>query len=226
MARQVYTALSVLALIALGASSRAQVLADSATGFSGTQGLNGWTYGYYDQPNTNTHFVQLPTFNGTSWIESPTPPPWTFISATLTHPNGFNEAQEQWSVRRWTSDFAGVVDITGHLAKQNTAGGTGIFGEVFVDASNTSSPVYNHYIVGTDGVGVDFNFLTTVSVGSVVDFVVKANGFDTYDTTLYTATISEVSGTPEPGSLAFLAGFMVTGLYAGKRRANRRSHSS
>ncbi|MFM9958763.1 MAG: GC-type dockerin domain-anchored protein [Phycisphaerales bacterium] len=101
------------------------VFADSAAQFSGVQGQNGWSYGFYDgDPGvafTAADFEPLPLF-------AAPPPPfgnsvdpfwhrdpllfWTAVDAELMHPNGLaagRTPQVNWAVRRWLCDRTAPV---------------------------------------------------------------------------------------------------------------------
>ncbi|MGE3308749.1 MAG: cadherin-like beta sandwich domain-containing protein [Limisphaerales bacterium] len=100
-----------------GVSSGASVIADSVADFGGTQGLNGWSYGYYDItrlggppkspndltlfPNTGAAYSALNYWDGTLWDWFAGNQPWTEISATGGHPNGSNQSNQHWVVRRY-----------------------------------------------------------------------------------------------------------------------------
>src|SRR5580765_4931448 len=71
------TTLITLLLILAGSIARAQTIADSVANFSGTQGSNGWYYGYYDVTgdvvpgyNPTNDFRQFTIWDGTAWHET------------------------------------------------------------------------------------------------------------------------------------------------------------
>ena len=122
---------------------RAEIVADSVSGFSGEQGANGWSYGYWDRSaNTDESYSQAADFRllrhfGSDPIndlsgrrEFTTGKLWnlqdglyyTSLWAEGGHPNGTMKlgtyAQvEQWAVRRWVSTTHGPVTISGHGGK-------------------------------------------------------------------------------------------------------------
>src|SRR5687767_996521 len=82
MIRSVLAVAALIAVLSVSAADvRAQVVADSVSDFSGTQGANGWYYGYYRRSgdsggyNANTDFRQFTTHrpgdgsgNPGSWV--------------------------------------------------------------------------------------------------------------------------------------------------------------
>ncbi len=155
--------------------------ASSRDGFSGTQGQNGWSYGYYDgssgTPYTNGDFQQLPSYDSTQqvwWFGSLTPY-YTQVGVELMHPNGGSATPSdtlQWAVRRWTSDVSGSVTLFGHLYKMDTmtcSSCDGVTGHVL--SGDTS--LWSQSIAADDATGVNFALPVNVSVGSTVDFAVS-----------------------------------------------------
>jgi len=174
------------------------MLASSINGYSGTQGLNGWRYGYYPSP-PNTSFKELkyypsfpfdPTPATQVWIESPAGSYWTNITRTAQHPESRSDndgmvATDQWAVRRWTSSYDGFATISGRLAKADTGGGDGIVGHIVVDGK----VVWSKPLAFDDAVGVHFSVRVALSFGSTVDFGLGPNQTDNFDKTTFTATI-------------------------------------
>jgi len=141
------TALAVCSLLATGchnASPRSpQVVADSIGGFSGEQGANGWSYGYwdytadadksYDQAadfQLLRHFGSDPINQLSTRPELGTGKLWTLqdglyytsLWAGGGHPNGdldlgARARAEHWAVRRWVSTTDGPITISGRAAK-------------------------------------------------------------------------------------------------------------
>ena len=121
----------------------AEVIANSVTEFSNKQGKDGWQFGYWDRSVDNdgqydqtAEFKELKHFgkdvrNGLSGHDKFTTGElwcledgryYTSIWASGGHANsskklGNYAAAEQWPVRRWISDVAGTVTISGHAGK-------------------------------------------------------------------------------------------------------------
>lgn len=84
-------------------------LADSVEDFSGTQGKDGWQYGYYSGVLTSNTFKLLPEYFAntdlkTSWWHLQGSDYWTAVDAFGGHPHGPMSIRplqvEQWAVRR------------------------------------------------------------------------------------------------------------------------------
>jgi hypothetical protein len=147
--------IAVLAcLMCLVSQARGDIIADSVSHFSGTQGQDGWYYGYSSGPFTGTNFTLMTQFapseitSGDSWyVQEGTY--WTQLSVTGAHGNGTTTSggrtpTEQWAVREWVSNVAGDVTISGSIAKLIT-GGNGVTADIFVvetkSIRNTSEPL-------------------------------------------------------------------------------------
>lgn len=110
------------------ATSGAALVADSVTGFSGTQGANQWRYGIYNRSqdldshyDAATDFNSSPagwTFQGGEWSLDAADPPWSALGAQHVHPNGLNDGEEHWVIRRWVSPVSGPVTVDWHFAKE------------------------------------------------------------------------------------------------------------
>jgi hypothetical protein len=224
---------AIAAAILLSASLPAAAqIANSVTEFSGTQGQNSWNYGFYDRTNDAggvynalTDFQLMTQFDGTTWkVQNGTF--WTFLSADTAHPNGTTTSGgrlpvEQWAIRRYTSEVAGTINISGTLAKvQGQTGGNGVTGRIFVDGVE----VFTQNIAGSDTTGVNYSFNMNVSGGSLVDFALDPLASDDLsDSTRFTAVINTVAA-PEAGTGALLLmGVLSTAGIAGRRRRCRRS---
>ncbi len=116
-------------------------IANSITEFSGTQGQNNWTHGWYNKTGDGdasyaagdfTAFT-AGEFNGTNFALAG-PPPWTTLGAADAHPNGINSSpnQEHWVVRRYEAEVAGDLLVEWNLRKTNPFG-EGVSGGVYVN---------------------------------------------------------------------------------------------
>ncbi|MDB2327250.1 hypothetical protein N9V94_01675 [bacterium] len=162
-------------------SAHAEVVADSVANFPTTkdQGVNGWTYGYravdQDADDLNTYdpeadFVAFDEadgwiWNGTAWDWGDGNVPWTVINATGGHPNGPNNGEEQWAVRRWTATVGPKpLAVSWHLHKNNTNGnGTS------VSVNLNGIQVDYGAVEGSDDVGIDQTVYVNVNPGDHID---------------------------------------------------------
>lgn len=178
------------AIFKVGAAGKTRVLADSAAEFSGTQGQNNWSYGYYDGPFDSSDFQLMTQFTGDLWyVQEGTY--WTNLWEKGGHPNGpvssgGRQDVEHWPVRRWISEVGRNINMSGTIAKNNTGGGDGITGHILVDGVK----VFSQALGASDSTGVNYSISATVKVGSVVDFAIEPGGTDHFDGTDFTAIIT------------------------------------
>lgn len=182
------------------------LVTSSTADFSGSQGLAGWKYGYYDgdsaSPFTPQDFEEMPTYQAGSWTVS-VPTYWTVLTPSGGHPNGQitsggRSPVQQWAVRRWECTVDGVVDVRGSLSKSNLIGGNGVVGHIFVDGVEA----WRAAISGTDGYGVGFNMQLAVTRSSVIDFALDPGASnDLSDSSTFVIEIASRDryGTGTPG---------------------------
>ncbi|PYI81548.1 MAG: hypothetical protein DME26_19790 [Verrucomicrobia bacterium] len=183
-----------------------EVVADSVADFSGTQGQNNWSYGYYNKTTDRvagyqtTNFVAFPNeegpyspanfWNGTFWDWFNGNPPRDEIGPDLARPNGANSGDEHWVIRRWQSSFTGTLSIEWKLAKREV-GGNGVTGRVFLNGSQLDLAS----IAGDDLVGTNRSLVVAnARAGDLLDFAlspvgVTATSDDTLDGAVMTTTI-------------------------------------
>ena len=159
---------------------------------TGTQGENGWTYGYYDNtnnPNVFVPFDQALHWNANNWDHgfnggANTNAPWTSIQRTSGHPNttAFTNAgvadpgPDFHAVRRYTvpAGVSGQVGIDWHVLKNN-GNGTGVTGNIL----HNGSVIDTRTIGGSDNTGATAGTgFTTVSVspGDFIDIALTPDG--------------------------------------------------
>lgn len=193
--RALLTALVSAALLPI--LSHGQVtIADSVLEFSGTQGQDDWTYGYrnltadggaretYDKDNDFIQFDALTEFNaGNQRWDLGGGAPWTEVGATDVHPNGTNNVNEHWAIRRWTapeSDLDGLtlVQIDWTVAEVN-AGGTGVTGQLHHNGTRVDFAA----LAGGDITGAFRSIYLTIAVGDTLDLACTpvGQGGDTGD---------------------------------------------
>ena len=156
----------------------------------GIQGAGGWSYGYRnvatDGSATNDYdpaadFIQFPTdwwrSDNNTWDEPNADGdnvPWTTIGAETVHPNGDNNGEIHWDIRRWTSNFEGDVVIDWHLRKTNLNCGNGVTGGVWINGVSVDEAT----IAFDDGDGVSRQVEASISAGDVIDMVQGPLGTD------------------------------------------------
>jgi hypothetical protein len=173
------------------------LMADSRSQFSGVDGQDGWSWGYRNfsldggetDYDANKDFIAFPTdgtttrssanfWDGASydWADDSgnINPPWTALGKETTHPNGTNNGEEHWTVRRWTASGLGTttpVRIVWHARKGN-GNNDGVTGAVHVNGEQVDSAT----IAGNDTVGVIRYHYVNLSDGDIVDLVLTPQG--------------------------------------------------
>ena len=208
----------LLACAAAAMPAQAALVADSVAEFSGTQGADGWSYGYFNHTALGAY-----TTGGFS--------NFALYDAGLERWQA-SDAQDAaiWAMRRWVSDVDGPVRLDFDLRKLNTNPASGgITGHVFVDGVE----VFSSFISATDDVGIQSFLMLDVSVGSLIDFAIdpagelvpgRGDGVESArsDGTLFSARIATVE-VPEPAALALvLAALGGLGGLRGARLLRRR----
>lgn len=189
----------------------ADVVADSVRDFSGTQGENGWAYGYWDESkDADGAYDQTRDFRplanyGTDPInrlsertEFTTGDLWyledgrsyTSLWAEGGHPHGTMDLgayarARQWAVRRWVSTVTGRIAIHGHAGKVMPWGenwGGSVRFLVVADGHRV-------YEAEADDGGREYSVRVAVEVGTVVDFLIGPGS--AIGVSRFTATLEE-----------------------------------
>lgn len=230
---------AALACIGLAAPATAVPIANSVTEYSGVQGQDAWSYGFFNLTAkggayTTGDFVAFDTFDAGTWRASDGQTgsnnnDFLSINSIGGHPNGLGPSPQDasiWAIRRYTSEVSGLVKIDFDLHKVNifNSGGGGITGHLFVDGIE----VFNALIGNTDDIGIQSSIFATVNVGSLIDFAIDPvgnlplTGNDGVGSARADGShFSAIIGTgevPEPGS-ALLMGAALLVLVASRRTA-------
>ena len=144
----------------------------------GVQGGNGWISGYYNltaDPEPGYAPEDLTVFtpeqwDGAAWRAGGNPP-WTFLGQTDLHPNGINNAEEHWAIRRWESTHDGEVAVRWHVRKTNL-NPAGVTSLLFVNGEVIDETV----LAGPDGEGVTGTRVIEIMTGDLVDLAVSPVG--------------------------------------------------
>ncbi len=185
--------LASLAWVILQLSSPlgAEIVMDSQADFdpNGAQGTDGWSYGYrlvepdddrenYDPEEDFLLFNEDDgwIWDGTKWDWGDGDVPWTEVAVAAGHPNGSNNGEEHWVIRRWEANVLSeqALALTWHLHKNNTNGGNGVSGSVHVNGDRVDFAS----VAGNDGVGIDRTVYVNVSPGDFIDFALLPEGED------------------------------------------------
>ena len=159
-------------------------LNDSVGGYAGTQGANGWSYGYRDPSVPGEVFTPFgdDAWDGNLWA-LPGEPPFTEINRLGGHPNGRAQGAVHWAIRRWTASGPGRVRVRGVLGTYGIYG-DGTICRVLVDGNEVLA---KH--VQNDRKRYDLT--VDVVAGTTVDFAIDPgiDGDATADRTLFTSRV-------------------------------------
>ncbi|HLW75553.1 MAG TPA: IPT/TIG domain-containing protein, partial [Bryobacteraceae bacterium] len=67
------------------------------------------------------------------------------------------------------------------------------------------------FIAGSDGVGVDYFLNETLNAGDILDFAIAPNGIDSFDTTVFSASITMTTPLPSSGPMVALIASAASG---------------
>jgi hypothetical protein len=91
-----------------------------------------------------------------------------------THPNGINNTDENWTIRRWTASGLGAetaVRVFWHMRKNNT-NGDGVTGAIHLNGKQVDVRT----IAGGDGTGFIHSYYLHLEDGDIVDLVLTPVG--------------------------------------------------
>ncbi len=227
--------LGVALIFSVFAVARGQdVIANSVADFSSTQGANGWYYGYYSGSLTSSTFQQLPNYEAPP--ASPYSPSGVWYSTWVVGevwpqlwndggaPRGSSDntgVGSEWPVRRWQSDIAGPITISGSLAQLN--GGDPVGNGMGILVLENGNQLFSENVTSANE--TTYSLSTVVSIGTDLDFAITPdnNNFDYNGNTMFTAVIT-ATPTPEPSTLALLfAGAVGVLAYAWRKTLPRKA---
>ena len=160
-------------------------LANSVNDFSGIQGEKGWTYGTYNAFNA-AGFSQLTYNAGNTRYEGGASFGTPFITPENAHPNFDNN---DWAVRRWTSNYTGTVSMDLEFQDLPGFGGDGTHVRVLQNGAQIFEFLNVPQALTT------WNLSASVTYGDEIDFVVDAKFDGSDDNTRFTAVISATGAT-------------------------------
>jgi hypothetical protein len=166
------------------------LLTDSTRDFSGTQGQNGWWYG--DFVGNSTVLEPMTNCAVTDWTQVwGDQYPYNTVTSGDQHPSTTFTLllgnQPVSAVRRWVSNYEGVVHIVGQFQWEG-GGGDGVGVSILIDGT----PLFRNLLGGGNTIQDSFDFMIAINPGTLIDFAVDPGpGLDiNFDATTVNATIS------------------------------------
>ena len=178
-------------------TAQADIIADSIEEFSGVQGENGWYNGYRvfydgdpDEYDPSTGFYPFnggadyemewngfdQTWTGTAWdLNTAAAAPWTFQGPEALHPNGPNNGEPNFNIRRWVASElteTTPIGVTWRTRKENVGGGNGVTGILYVNGVRADAA----RVAGNDGTGVTRTIYLNAEPGDIIDLVLSPQG--------------------------------------------------
>ncbi len=170
----------------------ATAIGNSEKEFSGVQGQDGWYFGYrnytkdgggdnYDAANGFLPFEES-SWTGAYWNLDPSgAAPWTEMYGLDQHPNGSNNGDVHWVVRRWSASELTQetpLALRWFVRHSNSGcGGNGITGGLYINGILKDKVT----IAGPDGVGVTHTFFANVKPTDRIDVTLSPRGTDGAD---------------------------------------------
>ena len=164
-------------------ASAPTTVANAATEISGTQGQDGWRYGFHFAGQCG-NFTELnpANYNGgfATWFGTQS------FGTPKLDPNGGHPGVDDLTqaVRRWTSDVSGTVRIEGTHMDRDTGCGDG----AHVRINKNCSQIFEY--LNTPGTQTPYSLTTTVNVGDTIDFIIDPKFDAGCDDTEFTALIT------------------------------------
>ncbi len=156
---------------------------DAASGYSEEQGGNNWYYRTWTAGVGNADMVWNPDgtyhWRGNHSYDAI----WMYDNTIYLHPD------TDQTMLEWVATDTGKIRIKGNVRKYDVNGGDGVVvsiwknGELVWPASGWQNIAYN------DAVGIDHDFIISVSSGDIISFRVDEGENNGYDTTIWDTTI-------------------------------------
>jgi hypothetical protein len=160
----------------------------SAADFSGTQGLNGWSYQSFD----GSSYSNL-VYDSAAKKWTPSGQSVPEITQFDQHPD---TSAADWVARAWTAPSSGTVSLRGRILKSdNSAGGNGILARITKNGSQIWPASGTQAVAAGDeytGIGYVLDNVT-VNAGDVIRFETNENGESSFDKASWTPSVTYTS---------------------------------
>jgi hypothetical protein len=173
----------------------------AAADFSGTQGVNGWSYQSF---NGSTYSDLVYNSAAKKW----TPPGQSVPEITQfdQHPDS---STADWVARAWTAPSTGTVSLRGRILKSdNAGGGNGILARITKNGSQIWPATGTQTVAAGDeytGVGYALDNVA-VTAGDVIRFETNENGESSFDKASWTPSVSYTSTPSQAYNWGFAGG--------------------
>lgn len=151
---------------------------------NGTQGVNGWTYGFRDYVADGggndygvNDFIAFSeaggwTWNGWRWDWAAGDPPYTTVYSNGGHPNG--GGNEQWAIWRYQVEITEPTPlaVTWSIYDDNGPCGSGTTGSIHLNGTR----VHSHAVAQGDTLGATFTVYVNASPGDFIDLALTPEG--------------------------------------------------
>ena len=158
-----------------------QLIANSSSEFTGTQGQDNWYYGVYPAFSAS-NFAPLSNFTGFIWN---IPGVGATLDFPQIDPNGGHPPFEglNWAVRRWIAEYSGTIQIDGDFYDRDLGGGDG----AHVRILKNGVQVYEY--LNIPGFSVNYSLTIDVEENDQIDFVIDPKFDASFDDTHFTQRI-------------------------------------
>lgn len=152
----------------------------SASGDFAGFGWRGWSYKYgtSDTPTEMSFVPANPDVARDTWKGNER---YSLLWADGGHPGASSQ-----SIRRWTANQAGTIEITGNAWDADPSCGDGVVVSIL---ENTGTVLWQSTIANGNTSGNTFDVTTPVSTGTTIDFVIDNGGTNFCDSTGFNPTI-------------------------------------
>ncbi len=154
----------------------------AAKEFSTVQGTNGWHYRSWTAGVGIVDMAWNPDQSG-HWRG-----PYNYDAIWVYGNNLYLHPDNDQILLEWTAPYNGEINIVGTVKKYEIGGGDGVV--VSIWKNNTMIwPANWLNIAYNNNIGVDHNYMTTVSAGDIISFRVDKGSNNAYDTTMWNTEI-------------------------------------
>lgn len=181
------------------------VFTNSKADFGSVQSQKGWRYGYLAVNGQTSSFTDL-AYQASSanwWASDATAIIAPIIDNAWMHPGWDGTMNGKWADRRWVSDVAGLVLVTGTVHRASD-GGDGVAAHFYLNGAELTDQELT-LLPAPSGTTMNYAFELALHAGDILDFAVDPLTNSGADTTDFEVNIkTNYLSVPEPATLALL----------------------